>query len=107
MVEVAERASSIVIVPPVEIDILPEPRRVSPFIVLIVVPDVSVSCFFAVSVSTYDLLTASLSSLGVFTLRVLENDTPSALGDIITSLVPSLSSMLLMAFNSAVLKFIY
>lgn len=72
-----------------------------------VVPDVRVSCFFAVSVSTYDLLAASLFPLGVFTLRVLENATPSALGDIITLLVPSLSSILLIAFNSAVLKFIY
>lgn len=107
LVEVAERTSSIVIVPPVEIDILPEPRSVSPFIVLIVVPDVRIFCFFAISVSTYDLLTASLSSLGVFTLRVLENVTPSALGDIVTSLAPSLSSILLIAFNSAVLKFIY
>lgn len=103
----AERTSSIVIVPPVEIDILPEPRSVSPFIVLIVVPDIRVSCFFSVSVSTYDLLAASLSSLGVFTLRVLENVTPLALGDIVTSLAPSLSSILLIAFNSAVLKFIY
>ena len=106
MVEVAERASSIVIVSLVEIDISPAPRRVSPFIVLIVVPDVRVSCFLAASVSTYYLLAASVSSLGVFTLSALENTIPSTLGDIVTLLVPSLSSMLLIAFNSAVLRFI-